>query len=318
MEYSKCNLCGSNNLGKVFNAVDYITGELHGVIRCKECGLVFVNPQPDIKEIGRFYPDIYYGMEPFLYEKIDNFSRLRKIKRMYSPPCKLLDIGCGKGLLLHSLKMKDFEVYGIELSENSARYAKEKLGINVKTKDIKDCEFQPDYFDVITMFHSLEHMKDPKQTLKAIHSILKNDGILIIEVPKFDSLYSRIFKDKWFHLDVPRHLYHFEEKTIKSMLKTTGFSIKKISNHSIIYDVFGNVQSLLNYLCSKMNILNDMSTNRLTFTSMWHKNKRLIFDALLGYFLFPFIFTIFMVISMMLVPFNIGGTLIIYARKENS
>ena len=117
-------------------------------------------------------------------------------------------------------------------------------------------------------------MKGPKGTLNAIYRILKEDGVLLVEVPKFDSIYAKIFKDKWFHLDVPRHLYYFEDETIGSLLKATGFAITRMRKFSFLYDVFGNIQSILNCLCSKMNLLNDLSTKRLTLRSLWREKKQ--------------------------------------------
>lgn len=312
-----CNLCGAERFGPVYSARDYITNELQMIVRCEDCGLVFVNPQPDVVELFRYYPVSYYGTKPFLYEKIDNLLRMRRLVRMGAGRHKILDIGCGKGLLLSSLQRKGWKVWGTELSDDSAQYAKTRMGINVLKQNIQDCEFPVYNFDIITMFHSLEHMKDPKDTLRAINKILKEDGMLLIEVPKFDSIYARIFKDKWFHLDVPRHLYHFEEKTIKSLLNATGFSITKMRKFSFLYDVLGNVQSVLNCLCSRMNILSDFSAKRLTLKSIWRKNKqkRLFFDVFLGNCLFPMLFIFMALVSLALMPINMGGTLIVYAEK---
>lgn len=312
-----CNLCGSERFVPVYSARDYITNELQMIVRCEDCGLVFVNPQPGDIELTRYYPASYHGTKPFLYEKIDNLLRTKRLVRMNTRHRIILDIGCGKGMLLSSLQRKGWEVWGTELSDESAQYAKTGIGINVLKQNIQNCEFTANYFDIITMFHSLEHIKDPKDTLRAINKILKEDGVLLIEVPKFDSIYARIFKDKWFHLDVPRHLYHFEEKTIKSLLKATGFSITKMRKFSFLYDVLGNVQSVLNCLCSRMNILSDFSAKRLTLKSIRRENKqkRLLFDVFLSNCLFPILFIFMAFVSLALMPINVGGTLIVYAEK---
>lgn len=97
-------------------------------------------------ELSRYYPVSYYGTDPFLYEKIDNFLRMRRLVRMGAGPRKILDIGCGKGLLLSSLQRKGWEVWGTELPDDSARYAKTTIGINVLRQNVQDCKLPTDYF----------------------------------------------------------------------------------------------------------------------------------------------------------------------------
>jgi len=316
MKFVECDLCKSIGYTLVFESMDYITNTPQKVVRCQQCGLVYVNPQPDADELGDHYPRVYYGEEPFLYEKLDAYSRFKRIRNFVTKGSTVLDIGCGRGLVLSRLKEIGCEVRGTELSDTSSKYAKNVLQLNIINRDLKDCGFNSDYFDVITMFHSLEHMISPLATLKEVYRILRPGGTLLVEVPDFGSIYSKIFKEKWFHLDVPRHLFHFTAHTLEKSLLTAGFSVFKQTRYAIMYDSFGALQSLLNYICLKSNLLNDFNTKRIKLKdNLSWSHKRVLLDIIIS-LLFQTIFYIpLFVFSYFLSIFNVGGTLVLYARK---
>lgn len=314
-----CNLCGSGSSENIllFSTYDYITHTLHIVVKCKACGLVYVNPQPTEEELPKFYPETYYGNAPFLYEIVDARSRYKKFQRIVGKRTgKLLDVGCGKGLLLKLLKESGWEVIGTELSKESAKYANEVLGLKVFNQDIEECNFTDESFDLITFFHSLEHLINPLSTLKTIRRLLKDDGLLIVEVPRFHSLYFKIFKDKWFHLDVPRHLFHFDDQTLEKLLTTSGFKVFRKKKYAIMYDAFGALQSLLNYICSTPNLLNNINTKCIRVKDILKsKQKKLMMDTIISFSLQPLLFPPLLLFAVFLSIFNIGGTLTYYAKK---
>lgn len=317
METVTCDICSSKNFSLIFESKDYITGTLQKIVRCRNCGFVYVNPQPSVTELKDFYPQTYYGKNPFFYEKIDVSFRFKQVRKLLKKESKVLDIGCGRGLVLSRLKKIGCEVWGTELSEISSKYAREILGLNIINKNLEDCAFKKNSFDVVTMFHSLEHLIHPLKSVKEIYRILKPGGILIIEVPRFDSFHSRIFKDKWFHLDVPRHLFHFNDQTLEKLVTTAGFSVITKKRYSIMYDSFGALQSILNSLCSKQNLLNDLNTKRITISEiMKSRQKRLIMDSTISLVLQTLLFIPLVILTIILSPLNIGGTLTLYAKKN--
>ena len=316
METVPCNLCRSTNNTLVLEARDYITQTIHKVVRCSDCNLVFVNPRPEIKEIGEYYPALYYGDEPFSYEKIDAENRFKTLSKYISPGCRVLDIGCGRGLVLEKCKQNGCETWGTELSQLSSQYAREKLKLRILDKHLTDCAFSEDYFDIVTMYHSLEHQFDPLSVLREVHRILKPEGKLVLEVPRFNCRTSSRFKANWFHLDVPRHLYQFEDETLEKLLLTSGYSIIQRKKYSIMYDAFGAMQSLLNVCCSRKNLLNDLNTKRITIKDVLKTGiTRNVLDLILSIYAQYLLFPLFLLIFWCRALSNNGGTLIYVSKK---
>jgi SAM-dependent methyltransferase len=169
--------------------------------------------------------------------------------------------------LLAELRARGWEVHGTELSAVSASYAR-SLGIPVLQSAVEDAPFVDASFDVITMFHVLEHLTDPKRALFRLYRLLRPGGLLIVEVPNIGSWYARVFGDVWFHYDVPRHLYHFSRDTLGKMMVEPGFELLKETTRNVQYDAFGAVQSFLNKLLRRRNLLNDFNTGELRLADL--------------------------------------------------
>ncbi|MBL0241377.1 MAG: class I SAM-dependent methyltransferase [Chloracidobacterium sp.] len=146
----------------------------------------------------------------------------------YVPNGRALDIGCGSGVFLSILKQYGWNVRGLELKHAAADAAKEKFGIDVSVGDLADANFEEESFDYISFNHSLEHLPNIIEVLGQVKKLLKPDGLLYVEVPNANSLSQRISGKYWLHWDVPRHLYSFTPKTLKSLMRKTGFQDLKI------------------------------------------------------------------------------------------
>lgn len=237
MENINCNLCDQDNTLLVSKVFDYRYGSTKvefSLVKCRNCGLVYLNPRPDNIEIKKYYPQLKYynNYKKSFSTLLSNFSLSRLINNIkkYKKMGRLLDIGYGDGSFLYKVKNEGFEVFGLDVSSEAFKIVNEKMGFNrnIFNCELEDCKFPDNYFDVITLFHVLEHLPDPKKTLYEIEKIIKNDGILIVSVPNIDSFIFKVFKRFWFSLDVPRHYYHFSIDTISKILKLTGFEIIKI------------------------------------------------------------------------------------------
>ena len=148
----------------------------------------------------------------------------------------LLDVGCGVGTFLKLAEEQGFDVQGTEISEFAVKYVKNSLKIDVFKGDLEEAHFPEDSFDVVTIWHTLEHIPDPMAALKEINRLLKKDGLLVVAVPNLNNYITRISyllgrgkKLMLFSVKAKEwHLYHFSAKTLSAMLEKTGFEIKKI------------------------------------------------------------------------------------------
>jgi len=235
VETISCVICGNKGYKKLFDGMDPNSSsqELFQVVSCSSCGLSYVNPRPDKEEIFSYYSQEYYGEKNIRFNPVVEFvvklfrvGRARKILK-YKKGGSILDIGCGRGHMLSILRSKGWDVLGVELSESSSAFAREVLKIDVVNKSVEEIDFGNKSFDCITMWHVFEHLPNPSDTLQKIKLILKKDGLIVISVPNFASLQSRISKEKWFHLDLPRHLFHFTPESISNILNQNGFEIFK-------------------------------------------------------------------------------------------
>jgi len=253
MEWVKCNLCGNEDFSLLFEGHDYqyFSPLTFKVMKCNNCGLVCLNPRP--KEIIQYYPERGKGIikDLFLFLKPNRVKIIKNLKK----EGKILDIGCGEGGFLFDMHKEGWKVYGNDISKTGCDFARRELGLeNIYDKDLLSLDFPEDFFDIVTMWHTLEHMKKPREILRRINRLLKDDGILIIECPDFSNLQSRFFREKSFALDLPRHFYQFTPKTLEKLLKLTGFKIRK-------RDYI--VNSRISFISLKMSILRWLGIQRV-------------------------------------------------------
>jgi len=245
--------------------------EWFDVVKCRDCGFIFTNPRPTPQTIDYFYPNTarYYEpkLEPtaswegrtglknrllrsvaaheFGYLFADrlpaflaSLARLWFLNKLFIshlprhvPGGRLLDIGCSWGGYLIRMRELGWEVHGVELNDQAARYARETLGLkNVHTGFFDTLDYPLGFFDVIHMGMVLEHLFNPKEALRSINSLLKDGGQLILSVPDISGVEARLFRDKCYTLHVPQHLSHFTPRTLTRFLEDTGFRVERITH----------------------------------------------------------------------------------------
>jgi 2-polyprenyl-3-methyl-5-hydroxy-6-metoxy-1,4-benzoquinol methylase len=306
----------------LFVAHDYITGDRFEIVRCEACGLTVTTPQP--KEWSKYYPVAYYGgtggnrfpkpvelLQDALYS-----SRARKVEENNGGrKGRVLDIGCGRGLLLKQFKQRGWEVQGTELDDKSAAYPRDVLGLPVKTGELLEMNFPDEHFDAVVMWHVLEHVPTVSTLMAEVSRILKPGGIFLVGVPNFGSIEARFAKAGWFHLDVPRHLNHFTKTILLKNLCSAGFVAKDFSYFAPEYDSFSFVQSVLNRLGLRHNLLYNFLRGRKakvlseTNASPFQLLLTLLLAAPLG--ILSLFFTTFAGLI------HQGATITIVARKES-
>jgi len=231
MQRIKCALCGSEKYCLLLQAKDYrlhTTEQVFDLVGCLRCGMVYLNPRPDEEELAKFYPTSFYAkptlMSKFLSDLLYR-SKLREVGH-FKKAGRILDVGCGEGGLLFAFKARGWETFGVDTSKIAAGLTGKKIGERYTFNcELKDCHFPDDYFDVVTLNHVFEHVIYPNEELEEIARILKNDGVLLLSVPNIESFQFKICREKWVHLDIPRHLFHYSPVTIKAMLQKNGFDV---------------------------------------------------------------------------------------------
>jgi 2-polyprenyl-3-methyl-5-hydroxy-6-metoxy-1,4-benzoquinol methylase len=252
---SPCRVCAATESRVLLARVrDYITGEHFSVHACAGCGLAATYPRP--ASLDRFYP-AYYRRYGFLARRVLAWLyrlRVRSWAGTLEPAGRVLEVGCGGGWMLRALADRGWKVAGIERTADSASYARRLNRVPVFIGELEALKPGPQ-FDLVVLFQVLEHLPDPLLTLRRCAALLKPGGHLIVSVPNLRSWQARVAGTGWFHLDVPRHLFHFTPETLAALLDRTGFQVKQTRFVSFEHDPYGWEQSLLNQLGFEQNLL---------------------------------------------------------------
>jgi 2-polyprenyl-3-methyl-5-hydroxy-6-metoxy-1,4-benzoquinol methylase len=234
------------------------------VVRCPACGLLRLREFPGSQELLSYYQENYYREEdasrfPGPLESLSRAFRRRRADRLRrwigAPPARVLDVGCGRAIFLATMKQWGFDVDGTQLSRTAASYARSHFGVDIFEGELTEAPYPRASFDLVTMWHVLEHTTDPGRYLDRVHELLKPGGRFLVEVPNAACSTARWGRGGWLHWDIPRHLYHFTPQSLERMLAERGFRIAKRSFFSLEYGPFGAVQTLLNCLSGERNYL---------------------------------------------------------------
>src|SRR6185436_3577595 len=195
---------------------------------CRRCGLVWSNPRPGEEEVRRYYSREYRldykgQATPSLRHTARSargaLNRYRSLAPFLKPGDRILDAGAGGGEVVYVLRRKGFDARGLEPDEQYARYAREQLSVPVDTGFVQDVAFPEGSFDVITMYHALEHVEDPSRILQTIGTWLTENGLLLVEVPNVEA--SCVAPNNRFHF---AHFYNFNRETLEALGRKAGFT----------------------------------------------------------------------------------------------
>lgn len=261
-EKPACNLCGGNVNESVFKGISsWMSPGRFNVVKCINCGLVFLSPRPNEKVIAKYYnPDWYWGGDILKedYRSLDKapkkiyegiYRNISLGKRMGN----LLDIGAGTGLFLNFIRTKGWKISGTEISKSAVKFSRKVFGIKLKRGDFIDLRFQNGQFDAVTMNGVLEHLHEPLKTVVKIRKVLKRGGVLHASVPNFGGLGRKMFGQNWYALQLPTHLYHFTPGTIKKIFDAAGYKDLTIISSSFYENKYILFESLRRKFASRFN-----------------------------------------------------------------
>ena len=257
-----CPICASSESTNIYS-ISAPEGT-YTVEKCRHCQHHYTRFAFDIDEEHLYNDEVYQVIDnrESFYSRIMNHEYgkvLKYLGKQYPPGSRLLDFGSGKGVFLNLAKEAGFNPIGIETAEARADFAEQKYGLTVLREMYETGPVTTEPFDIITLFHVLEHLPEPKQLLKnLITDNLKPGGMLIMEVPNLSSLQSRIAEDKWMHLDIPRHISHFSQERMKKFCQESGLEIVRTDYFSWHLGVLGMCHSILSNFGYKGKIIRDL------------------------------------------------------------
>lgn len=213
-----------------------VTGESFAITRCEHCGFLFTNPRPTNSILEKYYDSKDYLSHknkitsPFdlAFSAVRKYALTKKVQLIsnLSKTKNLLDFGCGTGAFLKTCKKKGWDVNGVEFIDSARQNAESSLGISLYA-NMKDLP-KKETFKIITLWHVLEHIYDLNKTFSQIVKHLDKNGKLVIAVPNIESLDATLYHEYWAAYDIPRHLYHFSQSTMKLFLTKYKLKVKKI------------------------------------------------------------------------------------------
>ncbi len=263
-----CPLCGNQNTVFFSQGKDYLlktTDQTFYLYHCAPSDILFLSPMPSEKEIPSYYPSGYWWSEKpptrsfgtSLRKQLESIYRrwvlqghvrfvMRSVDSMRKGgegTIELLDVGCSGGTFLFELSRPPLSVKGIDFSAEAIQHARTVYHLDCAVGDLEHSPWKNEKFSILTCFHVLEHIPDPRSFLKSVRRALKPAGRLILQVPNTRSWQFAIFGVRWYGMDTPRHLIHYNERSLARLLEEEGFRVLRRKRFSLRDDAAAWVSS---------------------------------------------------------------------------
>lgn len=242
---SHCPACGGTSFTPLMECKDHtVSGEDFAIVRCESCRLEFTNPRPAQAEIGVYYQSDAYvshtdenapGLVNAIYRLVRNYTLGSKRRLIESLQLKgsLLDIGCGTGAFAEAMQSAGWKVQAVEPDEGAAAKARKRGLVVAPESWLYESH---DKFDVISMWHVMEHVHDLNTRFRQLFQFCKPGGLVLIAVPNPQSIDAQHYGAIWAARDVPRHLYHFPPSMLRNRMEKEGFKV--VTTKGMPFDPF--------------------------------------------------------------------------------
>lgn len=236
---TQCPACGNTSFEQHLTCTDYTSSkEDFQVQKCNGCGLLITNPRPAAKDIGSYYQSDEYishtgkatNLFQWLYLRVRNYTLTWKHQLIKNKKAGglLLDYGCGTGEFIDKMNQKGWRSYGVEPAEIARQQAHQlnKSGTGEIVERLNQLDGKK--FDVITLWHVLEHVHEPNELLTQLKASLQSDGLIIVAVPNYESFDAQHYRQHWAAYDVPRHLWHFSKTSMKKLMNKNQLQVSEV------------------------------------------------------------------------------------------
>lgn len=252
----RCPVCEYPNAKIHYRMTDrffHVSSEEFLLYHCGSCGLMFQDEDKIRDRLAEYYPPGYWWqgegkiswLERTYREWVVRNDQLRFVRAMVpGNQGRLLDIGCGSGTFVKVALQAGFDAYGLEQSQEAVQIGQSNAPGRIFQGVEQDLIRQGKQFDLLTLFHSLEHMTSPFHYLKDLRKLLRVPGDLIIQVPNVQSLQARLFGARWYGLDCPRHVYNYTTFSLLHLLGRAGYRIQRVRYFSLRDNAAALVSSL--------------------------------------------------------------------------
>jgi SAM-dependent methyltransferase len=258
-----CPLCGSAKRKLLFDDLIDVEDRVEGryaISRCMECSLVYLSRRPTVETLSLSYLTGYHVLDPVRHNPIVNSLyglrlryRCRRFLKALGGHCQaLLEVGCGDGSFVKALDEMmppDAVLTGIDLMVAPTE-SSQRTRLQLIQGEFEKVDF-PVKYDVVVMFNVLEHLADPLVSLKKIHELLNPGGLLLGEVPNWDSLWRKLFPRHWQGLQIPRHQTHFDHASLRKLLDAAGYHLAEERN---IFDPGDLSVTLCNWITDTLHL----------------------------------------------------------------
>ena len=225
-----CALCGARDTRRLYTKFNW------GIEQCRRCRLIYANPRaPEETILARYSSEYFWneylpavaapgGKYDLEYQDQRHAAMLRLVRRHSPHGKRLLEVGTGAGFFLKAAQRAGWETAGLELSSEGSAFARDRLGLDVRTERAEEMSFPAGSFDVAVMFDVIEHLFDPVAVLEATRRAVAPGGIFVVSTPNFDALSRLVLGVDWAVLSPLEHVYYFSEHTLAATLRKAGWN----------------------------------------------------------------------------------------------